>query len=243
MPFFDDPFLPDKEKETTETPDQSLSQEDPSAPTAEEAAIEAELAMQHKAKNAALVASIFDYVEIIAITFAAVLLATLFFFRHAIVDGDSMNGTLLNEEHLIISGTFYTPEAGDIIVFENNLFYGTEPMVKRIIATAGSMVEIRSSGIYVDGVLLEEPYAYLEGSPVGVTDYIEFMQRYSTKIPENIEGELVYRWEIEEGYVFVMGDNRFNSQDSRVFGPIEEESILGVVLFRFLPLDKFGGVD
>lgn len=243
MPFFDDPFLPDEAKEAEVTPSESPSLQDDSATAEAEAVIEAELAMQHKAKNAALVASIFDYVEIIVITFAAVLLATLFFFRHAIVDGDSMNGTLLDEEHLIISGTFYTPKQGDIVVFENNVFYGTEPMVKRVIATAGSVVEIRSSGIYVDGVLLDEPYAYLDGSPVGITDYIDFMRRYSTKIPETIDGELVYRWEIEEGYVFVMGDNRFNSQDSRVFGPIEEESILGVVLFRFLPLDKFGGVD
>ncbi len=217
--------------------------ESPVLPSPEEAEMEAALQLQHKKRNAEVIGSIFDYVEIIAITFAVVLLATLFFFRHAIVDGDSMNTTLENEEHLIISGTFYTPEAGDIVVFENNNHYGTEPMVKRVIAVAGQTVEIRKSGIYVDGVLLVEPYAYLGGSHTGIDDYISFMQRYSNKVAEIEGGELVYRWEIPEGYVFVMGDNRFNSQDSRVFGPIRTESILGKVLFRFAPIDKFGSVE
>ena len=231
MPFFDDSFTPPEEVGAPAPANGGEEiREDAPSPAPRGGGIR-------------LVRSLFDYVEIVAITFCVVLLATLFLFRHAIVDGDSMKNTLNDREHLIISGAFYTPEVGDIVVFEHEDSEGAAPLVKRVIAVAGQTVEIRASGVWVDGVRLQESYAFEGGSILGITDYLTFMQRHTYMSPTVENGEEVYRWVVEDGYVFVMGDNRFNSLDSRTFGPIREESILGQVLLRVAPLDQFGKVE
>lgn len=163
----------------------------------------------------------FDFTELLVFTLAAVLIILSFVFRHSVVDGDSMNNTLYNGEHLIISDLFYTPDYGDIIVFEDYSTSLRKPLIKRVIALGGDEVKIVGRSVYVNGKLLEEDYTYymyqgFESTNISLT--------------------------VPEGELFVMGDNRLNSTDSRAFGTIREDTILGRVIFRFYPLQSCGSV-
>lgn len=168
----------------------------------------------------------FDFVELFVFTLFAVMLITTFLFRHSIVDGESMEGTLYEGEYLITSDFFYKPKQGDIIVCEDYTTSIRIPIVKRVIATEGQEVKIiyedGENRVYVDGVLLDEDYVYIDDPTY----------RYKT---------LCYV--VPEGEVFVMGDHRNKSADSRIIGSVSEDSIIGKVLLRFFPFSKFGTVD
>ncbi len=202
--------------------------------------------------------TLFDYVELLALTVFFILIATLFLFRHAVVDGSSMLRTLEHGEHLIISDAFYlSPASGDIIVFEDNEQTGSSgPLIKRIIATEGQTVIITKDGVIVhDGHVsyddltkkqkkpLDESYIYLFGNSTAMyNDYLEYGKAQDRFLGAYDPENEVFTYHIGEDEVFVLGDNRFNSLDSRYFGPIETDCILGRVLFRITPLSKFGGV-
>lgn len=163
----------------------------------------------------------FDFVELFIFTLLAVMILTSFFFRHTMVKGASMENTLHEGEHLIISDLFYTPKSGDIIVCEDYTTAIRKPIVKRVIAVGGDEVRITRLGeVYVNGKLLDESaYVYID--------------------------ELGYRFKpieltVPEGELFVMGDHRNDSIDSREIGTVSEDSVLGRVLIRFYPFDKFG---
>ncbi len=185
----------------------------------------------------------FDYIELLVLTVFFVLLATTFLFRHAVVNGDSMKTTLTHGEHLIISDVLYSPERGDIVVLESyEETHINTPIIKRVIATEGETVEVRRDGIYIDGTFLEESYAYFSDN----STYINyFAYAYSGGyLPSALNEEgTAYIYHVGENEVFVLGDNRFNSTDSRVFGPVSEDCILGKVVLRLTPFDRFGGVD
>ena len=172
---------------------------------------------------------IFDLVEMFVFVLLTVMILTSFVFKHSVVEGDSMLNTLHDGEHLIISNLFYTPERGDIVVFEDYSTSLKKAVVKRVIGLPGETIEVKinTNGVYevyVDGVFLAEDYAYNE---------IEFTT------------PAIGVWTVGEGEIFVMGDNRYNSTDSRDsrVGTVKIETVLGKVLFRFYPFDKFGGVD
>ncbi len=184
-------------------------------------------------KRPRLLDKAFDLVELFAFTVAVVFILTTLLFRHAIVDGPSMDKTLAHGEHLIISDLFYEPKRGDVIVFEDyslgeNL---KKPIVKRVIALAGDTVEIDLYGkVFVNGLPIDESeYKYLDG---GVYKIL------SSHIYANNE-----KYTVPEGTVFVLGDNRNNSADSRSFGAISTDAILGEVKLRFWPISSFGAVD
>ena len=165
---------------------------------------------------------LFDFLELFVFSFVAVLVFTTFFFRHSVVEGNSMIDTLHEGEHLIISDLFYTPERGDIIVCEDYSTSLRKPIVKRVIATEGDYVQVLITGeVFINGKLIEEDYVYIDG-PLPITPV-------DTVVPE--------------GEVFVMGDHRNMSTDSRMFGTIDEDSIIGKVLLRFYPFDTFGRVE
>ena len=172
---------------------------------------------------------VFDFVEMFVFVLLTVMILTSFFFKHSVVEGDSMLNTLEEGDHLIISDLFYSPERGDIVVFEDYSTFLKKAVVKRVIGLPGETVEVKLNSmgeyeVYVNGEYLDEEYAY---------NAVEF----------TTSGTGV--WEVPEGEVFVLGDNRFNSTDSRVggVGTIDIDCILGKVLFRFMPFDKFGKVD
>ena len=169
--------------------------------------------------------NLFDILEIFVFTVAIVLFLSSFFFRHSEVDGGSMDMTLSHGEHLIISDLFYAPERGDIVVFEDYSLDKKIPIVKRIIGIEGDTVRVENENgvciVYLNGERLAEDYAF--------TDDYDMHE----------SGE----WTVGEGEVFVLGDHRNVSWDSRSFGTIKSESILGKVILRIYPFDKFGAVD
>lgn len=175
--------------------------------------------------------SIFDYVEIFVIAIFAVMVLFTFVFRLCRVDGPSMEDTLFDGERLIISNLFYEPDYGDIVVFHQtskSVDAFNEPIIKRVIAKSGDTVDIDFDtwSLYVNGELVIEDYRKLEGFYTLRSDY-------------------AFPVEVPEGYVFVMGDNRNHSSDSRSseIGFVDERRILGRVIVRISPLDRFGKVE
>ena len=163
-----------------------------------------------------------------AILFAAVIVFIVFRFiiQVVTVNGVSMEPTLEGGDRLIISNLFYTPAAGDIVVLSDETGLD-EALIKRIIALPGQTVDINENGeVLVDGKVLSEPYI-------------------AERIDENHRGDMTYPLTVPEDSVFVMGDNRNHSTDSRdsQVGLVDEGEIMGRVIFRLLPLSKIGPVD
>ena len=183
---------------------------------------------------------VYDYLETFCYALSLMMILFLFVFRYVSVDGESMMGTLHDKDKLIISDMFYTPETGDIVVI-NPESHGDngEPIIKRVIATEGQTVYIdyKNWEVYVDGVKLDEPY-------IEEMRKVE-QQKWGEDIPMNGTTVTKYKQEftVSEGKVFVMGDNRNNSKDSRSreYGEMDENRILGRVILRITP--NFGTVD
>lgn len=157
--------------------------------------------------------------------FATFMVIFVLLFRVVVVDGRSMNATLVDGDRLILISRvlYHTPKQGDIIVASKDSFRDGENIVKRVIATSGQTVDIdfEKRLVYVDGKVLDEDYAYFaEGDT-------------SAMMQEGVSFPLT----VEEGCVFVMGDNRNNSKDSRnpQIGLIDEREILGKVVFLIWP--------
>ena len=183
-------------------------------------------------ENPRLIDSIFDFVELFAFTLVAVMLLTTFVVRHAIVSGPSMMNTLDDGDYLIISDLFYTPERGDIIVFEDYSTSLKKAVIKRVIGLPGETVEVRLNEnkeivVYINGELLLEDYTY---------------NAKDTNVDPNTLNRPVT---VGENEIFVMGDNRYHSADSRYesVGTINIDTILGKVIIRFYPFDRFGVVE
>ena len=167
---------------------------------------------------------IFDWIEVIVTALVACILIFVFIARTVGVIGPSMEQTLIEGDRLIISDLFYTPKYGDIVVLRKDSFRD-EPIIKRVIATEGQTVDIDFDAgvVYVDGAALDEPY-------VNAPTYDR----------EDFTGAVT----VPEGCVFVMGDNRNRSTDSRTasIGCVDTRQIIGKALFRITPLSKFGSL-
>jgi signal peptidase I len=137
---------------------------------------------------------------------------THFLFGLVMVDGDSMKPTLHNADYYVLNRLVYhlrPPLAGDIVVLRDPEVGGLA--IKRIVAVEGQSVEIAMGSVYVDGVRLREPYL-----PKGCRTF-----GYHAPTHE--------KYACDKSQYFVLGDNRGNSADSRVYGPVPRENILGVV--------------
>lgn len=191
-------------------------------------------------KKRTAIQMIYDYLEVFCYALAVMMVLFLFVFRLVTVDGDSMRTTLTNGDKLIISNLFYTPETGDIVVINpENHGDADEPIIKRVIATEGQTVRIDFENweVYVDGTKLDEPY---------IRDMMEIeKQHWGEDTPMDGTNVPKYKKEftVGENKVFVMGDNRNNSKDSRSreYGEMGVNRILGKVIFRLVP--DFGLVD
>lgn len=151
---------------------------------------------------------------------AVVMILFLIFFRIIVVSGPSMKMTLLDGDYLLlISNLFYRePEKGDVVVVSKQEYDNGKPIVKRVIATEGQIVDMDfvNGIVYVDGLPLEE-------------DYINS--------PTNLDEGSVFPQIVEEDHVFVMGDNRNNSKDSRSLeiGQVDKREVLGKVALLMVP--------
>ena len=157
---------------------------------------------------------------------AAFMVVYMLFFRTVVVVGPSMNNTLVDGDRLVLlSNSLYKqPKQGDIIVASKDSFRGGECIVKRVIATEGQWVSFDATTgvIMVDGRVLDE------------SDYLSIIPHYNN--------QRSFSKQVPEGKVFVMGDNRDNSLDSRSeqIGFIDEREILGKAIFLMWPGDKQG---
>lgn len=158
---------------------------------------------------------------IIAIIIAAIILA---FFKPIIVQQESMQPNFYSGDYVITSRQSYRlfgqPERGDVIVFKSGLYDETgnqKNLIKRIIGLPGDTVEIKAGDVYINGELLQEEYVAEQG----------------------LSGEME-AVTVPEGRLFVMGDNRRVSQDSRnaAVGTIDTDSIVGKVVIRLYPFSE-----
>ncbi len=186
--------------------------------------------------------------ELPGLLLAALLVAVLiktFLIQPFYIPSRSMVPELLVDDRVMVSKVslwFGDPSPGDIIVFRNPgapeedktipeavvraitdalgiRSNGAEDLIKRVIASGGQTVEIRENTVFVDGSPLDEPYL-----PEGI-----FMSDMAPRV-------------VPEGQLWMMGDNRNESSDSRVFGPIEAESVVGKAVLRIWPFDRLGGL-
>jgi len=181
-------------------------------------------------QKSSFIHSLFDFVELFVFTLVAIMFITSFIFRHTVVDGHSMDKTLAEGDRLLAYNLFYEPDYGDIVIFNSNSNDG-KILVKRVIALAGDTVDCYYADgdyvVYVNGKAVDESaYKYVDGPP------------HSGSLAENVTGYIV-----PEGHVFVLGDHRNNSSDSRIFGSVDKDRILGKVVLRFYPFDSLGAVD
>ncbi len=159
----------------------------------------------------------------------AITIVFVFFIRIVGVSGPSMQPTLQNGECVVLRSSFLSDkyEPGDIVVATVPSYDASRPIVKRVIAVEGQTVDIdfTTGEVRVDQKLLEEPYLE-EPTAANFDDGLE----YPVKVPE--------------GCVFLMGDNRNNSTDSRYapIGCVDTDDILGEVLLRVYPINRIGGI-
>ena len=164
--------------------------------------------------------SLVMYLHYLCWMLAGVMILFLIFFRVIVVSGPSMKMTLLDGDYLLlISNLFYRePEKGDVVVVSKQDYDNGKPIVKRVIATEGQIVDMDFANgiVYVDGLPLEE-------------DYIN--------TPTNLDEGSVFPQIVEEDHVFVMGDNRNNSKDSRSLeiGQVDKREVLGKVALLMVP--------
>lgn len=177
------------------------------------------------AKELAQRRDIYDWIQCLTSALIICVLVFVFVFRVIDVKGTSMVPTLNNQDKMLVSDLFYKPKAGDIVVFKKDEYDPEKALVKRVIATEGQKINIDfDKGIvYVDEVPLEE-------------DYIN--DRTTTKL------DFIGPKTVPEGCVFVMGDNRNMSTDSRKseIGMVDSRLIIGKVYCVLFPLKSFGMV-
>lgn len=160
------------------------------------------------------------YLHDLVCLLAGVLLIFSLLFRVVVVSGASMNDTLVHGDWILLLGNalYGEPKYGDIIVASKDSFKNGEPIIKRVIATEGQTVDIdfHAGIVYVDGIALDEPY---------------------TLTPTNLMEGVSFPLTVDEGCLFVMGDNRNESRDSRsdMIGLIDCREVLGKAIFLIFP--------
>lgn len=176
------------------------------------------------------VKTLYEWLEEIVIALTLVILVFTFLFRVVTVTGESMLPNFVEGQKLIVTNLGHSVDQGTVVVITNVL---NEPIIKRVIATEGQTVDIdyETGTVYVDGEAVDEAQFGLEN---GITT-----RPYST-----LEA-MVFPQTVPEGCVFVLGDNRSVSKDSRYteVGMVDTRHILGEAVFTLYPFDRFGVIE
>lgn len=182
-----------------------------------------------KAQPARVLDEVYEWAEAVCFSLTLIVILFTFIFRIVGVQGVSMKNTLNPEavseqqtiDRLIISPLWYTPHQRDIVVLSTGAF--PQPIIKRVIAVGGQTVDID----------FQRHIVMVNGRPI-TENYIS--------TPTSLQGNMTFPVTVPKGYVFVMGDNRNQSHDSRWkdIGLVDERHILGKAVFRIFPLNQIG---
>lgn len=160
-----------------------------------------------------------EWIAIVVGAFAVALVVKTFLIQAFYIPSESMFPTLTEDDRVLVNKLSYQlhdVNRGDLVVFErppNEPDSEVKDLIKRVVALEGEKLEERDGALYIDGELLEEPY-----------------------LEPGVESRNLTPTVIPEGHVFVMGDNRGSSRDSRFFGPIDEDLIVGRAFVKVWPL-------
>ena len=189
------------------------------------------ITIEEEPKKKSVGKEILDWIVSIVVAVVAVLIINQFLFVQVMVDGQSMFPTLHDGDRLFAYRFMYEPKQQDIVVVEpflkegtvkGKLMFGRTLYIKRVIATEGQTVDIKDDKVYVDGELFDEPYI--------------------AESVRTIAGTLALPLTVPEDSVFVMGDNREHSRDSRdaTVGILRNDQVVGKATFRLFPFNSFG---
>ncbi|WEG12155.1 signal peptidase I [Pullulanibacillus sp. KACC 23026] len=174
---------------------------------------------------------VFEWIKALAVAVIIAIVIRSFIFTNYVVEGESMMPNLQNGNRLIVNKVDYhvtQPKRFDVIIFHAT---PTEDYVKRVIGLPGDTVEYKNDTLYINGKAIAEPYldAYKKKTSGNLTWDFNL---------KKVTGKTV----VPKGKLFVMGDNRQNSVDSRVFGFVDESKVVGKVDLRYWPLNEFGTI-
>jgi signal peptidase I len=168
-----------------------------------------------------LLRALWDVASTIVPAIAIALLINIFVAQAMVVQGPSMLPTLHYDQRVMVEKVTYRfahgPRRGDVVIIE--VQGEAEPLIKRVVALSGETVEVRDGQVFINGELLEEPWTTQRGGP-------------------NYESTL-----IPPLHVFVLGDNRGSSRDSRSFGPVALDRLVGRAWLIYWPLDQAELID
>ncbi|WP_307738545.1 signal peptidase I [uncultured Parolsenella sp.] len=185
---------------------------------------------KHARKNPVL--DVLEVAILVIVALVAALLIRTFVAEPFVIPSASMSDTLNVGDRLVGEKLTYrasSPKVGDIVTFvdpDNS----EQILIKRVIATEGQVVDLENGKVVVDGTVLDEPYT--DGKPS------EPLPAHSPELPSGIS----YPYTVPAGHIWVMGDNRTNSQDSRYFGAVPVSSVTSRAVFVFWPLDHAGSI-
>lgn len=172
-----------------------------------------------------LVGAIYEMIEVFVISASFFLVVYIFLVQPHQVKGSSMFPTFKDGEYLLTDKVTFkrrAPHYGDVIVFKAPINENYD-FIKRVLAVAGDQIMIKGGRVYVNGNLLPENYLPTE---------------YTTSSGQFLREGQVYT--VPEGSIMAIGDNRNHSSDSRDWGPVPLENIVGRAMFRYWPADKMG---
>jgi len=185
------------------------------------------MALTEETKQNTWKSDLYFWLQALVMVLAVMILIFTFVGRIIVVDGISMEPTLYHGDLLLLQSVGYTPKQGDVVVLTKEFEDADGPIVKRVIATGGQhvVIDYDAGTVTVDGQVLDEPY----------------IKEVMMQPPEESITDIL----VPEGSIFVMGDNRNHSSDSRnvTLGAVDERYVLGQALWVFFPFQDFGAIS
>lgn len=196
-----------------------------------------DLGLDRLEKNRSLfLKQIFEWIVVIAIALIVAMLVRLFLLQQFYISGPSMETTMFSDNRVLVSKLSYKIgeiDRGDVVVFDRATMNGSQiehdDLIKRVIGLGGETIEIRDCIVYIDGKKLEE--TYLPSRDMGLENLSDRCGVVSMPVTT-----------IENDEVFLVGDNRPQSFDSRMFGPIKKDLIIGQAFVLIWPPSAWSGL-